>query len=55
MLSSLGILSNCLPNIKGNYDGDSVYPNLYILIIAPPASGKGVMNYSRISYQFCMR
>jgi hypothetical protein len=48
LLSSLGVLSNCLPNIKGNYDGDSVYPNLYILIIAPPASGKGVMNYSRI-------
>lgn len=48
LLSSLGVLSNCLPNIKGNYDGDSVYPNLYILIIAPPASGKGVMNYSRV-------
>ena len=48
LLSSLGVLSNCLPNIRGNYDGDTVYPHLYILIVAPPASGKGVMNYSRI-------
>lgn len=48
LLSSLGVLSNCFPNIKGTYDGDIVYPNLYTLIIAPPASGKGVMNYSRI-------
>ncbi|WP_292012942.1 DUF3987 domain-containing protein [Chryseobacterium sp.] len=48
LLSSLGVLSTCFPNIKGLYDGDTVYPNLYTLIIAPPASGKGVMNYSRI-------
>lgn len=48
LLSSIGVLSNCLPNIKGYYDGDDVFPNLYVLIIAPPASGKGVMNFSRI-------
>ncbi len=48
LLSSLGVISNCLPNIIGEYDSDIIYPNLYILIIAPPASGKGVMNYSRI-------
>jgi hypothetical protein len=48
LLSSIGVLSNCFPNIRGLYDGDTVYPNLYVLIIAPPASGKGVMNYSRI-------
>ncbi len=48
LLSSIGVLSNCLPNIRGVYGGDTVYPNLYILIIAPPASGKGVMSYSRI-------
>ncbi len=48
LLSSLGVLSNCLPNIQGYYDGDTIYPQLYVLIVAPPASGKGVMNYSRI-------
>lgn len=48
LLSSIGVLSNCLPNICAYYDGDVVYPHLYILIVAPPASGKGVMNYSRM-------
>ena len=47
LLSSIGVLSTCLPNIYGIYDGDEVAANLYILIIAPPSSGKGVMNYSR--------
>lgn len=48
LLSSLGVISNVLPNIKGTYDGDIVYPHMYVLIVAPPASGKGVMNYSRM-------
>lgn len=48
LLSSIGVLSNCLPNIRAYYDGDVVYTHLYILIVAPPASGKGVMNYARI-------
>jgi hypothetical protein len=48
LISSLGVLSNCLPNIKGVYDRDEVFANLYVVIIAPPASGKGVMNFSRI-------
>ncbi|APD06609.1 hypothetical protein UJ101_01080 [Flavobacteriaceae bacterium UJ101] len=47
LLSSLGVLSNCLPNFYGVYDGDDIYAHLYVMIIAPPASGKGVMNYSR--------
>ena len=48
LLSTLGVLSNCLPNIYGVYDGDTIYPHLYLMIIAPAASGKGVMNYSRL-------
>src|SRR5690606_17371949 len=48
LLSSLGVLSNCIPNVYGIYDGDSVYPHLFVIIIAPPASGKGVMNHSRL-------
>jgi hypothetical protein len=48
LLSSLGVLSNCLPNVYGIYDGDTMFPHLYLMIIAPAASGKGVMNYSRL-------
>lgn len=48
LLSSLGVLSNCLPNLFGVYDGDNVFPHLYVMVIAPAASGKGVMNYSRM-------
>lgn len=48
LLSSLGVLSNCLPNIYGVYGGDKVYANLFVIIIAPPASGKGVMNHGRV-------
>ncbi|MFV0572844.1 MAG: DUF3987 domain-containing protein [Xanthomarina gelatinilytica] len=48
LLSSLGVLSSCLPNVRGVYDGDFVFPHLYLMIIAPAASGKGVMNYSRL-------
>ncbi|CAA7386965.1 DUF3987 domain-containing protein [Chryseobacterium fistulae] len=51
LLSAVGVLSTCLPNIYGIYDGDKVYPNLYVIIIAPAASGKGVMNKSRILIQ----
>ncbi|SHF23275.1 DUF3987 domain-containing protein [Chryseobacterium takakiae] len=48
LVSSLSVLSVCLPNVYGVYDSDKVYPNLYSMIIAPAASGKGVMNKSRI-------
>lgn len=48
LLSSLGVLSNCIPNVYGIYDGDSIYPHLFVIIIAPAASGKGVMNHSRL-------
>ncbi len=51
LLSSLGVLSNCFPNLTGIYDGDRVHPHLYIIIIAPAASGKGVMNYARAIIQ----
>lgn len=48
LLSSIGVLSNCFPKIKGEYDNRILYPQLYVMIIAPPASGKGVMEYSRL-------
>jgi|SRR5690554_1599479 len=48
LLSGLGVLSACIPNVYGVYDGDVTYPHLYVVIIAPPASGKGVMNNNRL-------
>ncbi|MGI6572408.1 MAG: DUF3987 domain-containing protein [Fermentimonas sp.] len=47
LLSSLTVLSNCIPNIYGIYDKSKIYPHLFLLIIAPPASGKGVMKFSK--------
>jgi len=46
-LSTLGVLSNCLPNVNGFYDGNKIYSHLFLLIVAPPASGKGAMLYAR--------
>lgn len=51
LLSSIGVLSSCIPNVFGVYDGDKIYPNLFVLIVAPPASGKGTMNFSKILIQ----
>ncbi len=51
LLSSIGALSSCIPNVFGIYDEHKIYPNLFILIIAPPASGKGTMNFSKILIQ----
>ncbi len=48
LTSSLGVLSACIPNVFGIYDGDKIYSNLFYMLIAPAASGKGVMNKSRI-------
>jgi len=47
LLSSLGVLSACMPNVTGLYDEREFNPNLYLFIIAPPASGKGVMDWSK--------
>ncbi|MEP7376542.1 MAG: DUF3987 domain-containing protein [Chitinophagaceae bacterium] len=46
LMSSLTVLSACFSNLKGKYRIDWVNPNLFSFIVAPPASGKGVMKYS---------
>lgn len=46
-ISALGVLSSVIPNIYGVYDRKKVFPNIYTMVLAPPASGKGVMNYCR--------
>ena len=48
LLSSLGVISAALPKVYGNYDGNKYSSNLYLLIVAPAASGKGVMNKSKV-------
>jgi hypothetical protein len=45
--SALSIISGGLHNVSGLYANDKVFPNLFSIIIAPPASGKGVMKYSK--------
>lgn len=47
LLSSLTVLSNCLPFVSGIYNGNEVYPHLYSIIIAPAASGKGRMTLAK--------
>jgi len=44
---AISILSGCIPNVQGVYNQQIVYPNLFSFVIAPPASGKGVLKYSR--------
>lgn len=48
LLSCLGVLSGCIPNVFGIYDNKKVYSNIYVVIVAPPASGKGSMKFSRL-------
>jgi hypothetical protein len=47
MTGALAILSGCLPGVKGVYSRQTVFPNLFAFIIAPAASGKGVLKFSK--------
>lgn len=47
LLSSLGVISAALPKVFGIYDSSKYSPNLYIMVVAPAASGKGIMNNSK--------
>lgn len=47
LISSIGVISASLPKVFGVYDSNKYYANLFLLIIAPPASGKGIMNKSK--------
>ena len=47
LISILTVLSGCLKEYSGLYDGKIIYPNLYSFIVAPAASGKGVMDYAK--------
>jgi hypothetical protein len=45
--SAISIISGCLPNVTGVYFQEKVYPHLYTFIIAPAASGKGVLKNAK--------
>jgi len=45
---ALAILSGCMPNVRGIYKQQKVYPNLFAFIIAPAASGKGALKFSKM-------
>ena len=47
LTGALGVLSGLLSGISGVYDGQVYYPNLFVFVTAPPASGKGVFNFAK--------
>lgn len=47
LISTLAMCSGLFINIKGIYGKREMYPNLYLMVVAPPASGKSVMNHSK--------
>mgnify|MGYP001427409490 CR=1 FL=1 len=47
LTGAIAILSGCLPNVTGTYDQHRVSPNLSAFVIAPAASGKGVLSHAR--------
>jgi hypothetical protein len=47
LVGAIGVLSACLPNVKGKYFNMSYSPHLYIFITAPAGSGKGVLKWAK--------
>jgi len=47
LISSIAVLSGCLPNISGIYFDEPHSAHLYAFITAPAGSGKGRMKWSR--------
>lgn len=48
LFSSIGVISACLPNVYGIYDSSELAANLYLMVVAPPASGKGMLSKARL-------
>jgi hypothetical protein len=46
LYSVLTVCSGLLTKVKGVYDQKTIYPNLFLLVVAPPASGKSTMMFS---------
>lgn len=48
LTTAFSVISGGLYNVSGLYRNAVIYPNLFSMVIAPPASGKGSMKYSRM-------
>lgn len=46
-IGGLGVLSGSLPNVEGQYGNDVYGPNIYVFVLAPAASEKGVLTHAR--------
>ena len=46
LLSTLAVVSACLPKYVTQYFGDEIHPNLYFMAVAPAASDKRFIKYS---------
>jgi len=47
LMGTLGALSVCLHKVYGIYDGNQVYPNIYLFITAQASAGKGRLVYCK--------
>ena len=47
VLGAITVISACLPNVHGEYDGLEVFPNLFLFVTARASSGKGCLNLCR--------
>ena len=47
LIGALGVVSGLLPNVRGFYDQQFYGPNLFVYILAPYGSGKGMLRYAR--------
>lgn len=54
LLSLLTLSSSLFYMVKGDYRGETIHPNLMAMIIAPPASGKGVVTIAPKMAASCM-
>lgn len=51
LLGAIVVISSCLPNLYGLYDGVTVYPNLFYFLTARASSGKGRLSLCRYLVQ----
>lgn len=47
LTGAITVLSGCMPTVTGLYNGSIVYSNLFGFVVAPAASGKGVMSWAK--------
>lgn len=47
LTTAFTVISGCLPDVSGVYSYAKVYPNLFSFVIAPPASGKGILKHAK--------